>query len=105
MAKPLTVTIPHSLGAAQAKQRISEGCERLRQQYASQITRADIAWQGDRAELQVGALGQTINARVDVREDHLLIEVDLPWLLQRLTQPVERFLTRVGAETLKIGKS
>ena len=105
MGKPLTVTIPHSLGAAQARQRISQGVESLRQQYASQITRADIAWQGDRAELQVGALGQTINARVDVREDHLLIEVDLPWLLQRLTQPVERFLTRVGAETLKIGKS
>lgn len=105
MGKPLTVTIPHSLGAAQAKQRISEGCERLRQQYASQITRADIAWQGDRAELQVGALGQVINARVDVREDHLLIEVDLPWLLQRLAQPVEKFLTRAGAETLKIGKS
>ena len=105
MAKPLTVTLPHSLGATQAKQRISDGCERLRQQYASQISRADIAWQGDKAELQVGALGQVIHARIDVREDHLLIEVDLPWLLQKLAQPVERFLTRTGAETLRIGKS
>lgn len=43
MAKPLIVTLPHSLGAAQAKQRISDGCERLRQQYASQVSRADIA--------------------------------------------------------------
>ena len=105
MGKPLTVTIPHSLGAAQAKRRIAEGVESLRQQYASQITRADIAWQGDRAELQVGALGQVITARIDVQEDHLNIEVDLPWLLQKLARPLEAFLTRTGAETLKLGKS
>ena len=105
MGKPLTVTIPHSLGAAQAKQRISEGCERLRQQYASQITRADIVWQGERAELKVGAHGQVITARIDVQEDHLKIEVDLPWLLQKLARPLETFLARTGAETLKIGKS
>ena len=105
MGKPLTVTIPHSLGAAQAKQRIAEGVETLRQQYASQITRADIAWQGDKAELQVGALGQVIKARIDVQEDHLNIEVDLPWLLQKLARPLEAFLTRTGAETLKLGKS
>ena len=105
MGKPLTVTIPHSLGAAQAKRRIAEGVESLRQQYASQVTRADIAWQGDRAELQVGALGQVITARIDVQEDHLNIEVDLPWLLQKLARPLEAFLTRTGAETLKLGKS
>jgi hypothetical protein len=105
MGKPLTVTIPHSLGAAQARQRISQGVESLRQQYASQITRADIAWQGDKAELQVGALGQVIKARIDVQEDHLRIEVDLPWLLQKLAHPLESFLTRTGADTLRIGKS
>ena len=105
MGKPLTVTIPHSLGAAQAKRRIAEGVDSLRQQYASQVTRADIAWQGDRAELQVGALGQVITARIDVQEDHLNIEVDLPWLLQKLARPLEAFLTRTGAETLKLGKS
>ena len=105
MGKPLTVTIPHSLGAAQAKQRIAEGVETLRQQYASQITRADIAWQGDQAELQVGALGQAIKARIDVQEDHLRIEVDLPWRLQKLAGPLEMFLARRGAETLRLGKS
>ena len=105
MGKPLTVTIPHSLGAAQAKQRIAEGVETLRQQYASHITRADIAWQGDQAELQVGALGQAIKARIDVQEDHLRIEVDLPWRLQKLAGPLEMFLARRGAETLRLGKS
>ena len=105
MGKPLSVTIPHSLGAAQAKRRIAEGVESLRQQYASQITRADIAWQGERAELQVGALGQVIMARIDVQEDHLNIEVDLPWLLQKFARPLETFLARTGAETLRLGKS
>ena len=105
MAKPLTVIIPHSLGAAKARQRISEGGERLRQQYASQVSRADIAWLGDRAEVTVVALGQAITATLDVHDDHVLIEVDLPWLLQKLAAPLESFLARAGAETLRIGKS
>ena len=105
MAKTLTITLPHTLGAAEAKRRISGGIESLRQQYASQLSRADVAWRGDRAELKVGALGQTIDARVDVSEDQLHIEVDLPWLLQKLAAPLETFLTRSGSETLKLGKS
>jgi len=105
MTKPLTITIPHSLGAAEAKRRIFEGIEHLRRQYAAQITRADVVWQGDRAELKVAALGQTTHARVDVGEDVLRIEIDLPWLLQKLARPLETFLSRAGAETLKIGKS
>ncbi len=105
MAKPLIITLPHSLGAAEAKRRIAGGIETLKQQYAAQLSRADIAWQGDRAELTVGALGQSIHARVDVGEDQLRIEVDLPWLLQKLARPLETFLARRGEETLKLGKS
>ena len=43
--------------------------------------------------------------RVDVGEDQLHIEVDLPWLLQKLAEPVQAFLTRRGADMLRIGKS
>ena len=105
MSKTLEVTLPHSLGAAEAKRRISSGIENLRQQYSAQISQADIVWQGDHAEMKVGALGQTINARVDVGEDQLHIEVDLPWLLQKLAAPVQAFLTRKGEDTLRLGKS
>ena len=105
MAKTLSVTLPHSLGAAEAKRRISSGIDSLRQQYASQISQAEIVWQDDHAEIKVGALGQTIHARIDVGDDQLHIEVDLPWLLQKLAQPVQAFLTRKGEDTLRIGKS
>ena len=53
----------------------------------------------------MGALGQVITARIDVQEDHLNIEVDLPWLLQKFARPLETFLARTGAETLRLGKS
>jgi hypothetical protein len=105
MAKPLIINLPHALGAVEAKRRIAEGIEHLKQQYAAQLSRADVAWDGDRAELQVGALGQTVHARVEVTDDHVLIEIDLPWLLRQLAQPLEGFFTRSGAETLRITKS
>ena len=105
MAKTLSVTLAHSLGAVEARRRLNSAIESLRQQYASQISQADIVWQGDHADMKVGALGQTISARVDVGEDQLHIEVDLPWLLQKLAEPVQAFLTRRGDDMLRIGKS
>ena len=105
MAKTLAVTLPHSLGADEAKRRISNGVETLRQQYATQVTQADIAWRDNHAEMKLTALTQTVTARIDVSDDQLHIEVDLPWLLQKLAEPVQAFLTRKGEETLRIGKS
>ena len=104
MARTVSVTIPHSLGAQEAKRRLADGLETLKTQYADRLSEAQVAWRDNHADLRVGALGQTIDARLDVEAQALRIEVDLPWILAMLAAPLQAALTKTGQETLRIGR-
>ena len=43
-------------------------------------------WDNDRMIFRVRALGQAASGHVDVEEDHVRVEVTLPWLLQRFAE-------------------
>ena len=43
-------------------------------------------WEGDRMFFRVRALGQAASGQIDVADDHVRLEVTLPWLLQRFAQ-------------------
>jgi hypothetical protein len=50
-------------------------------------------WTGDHLEFRVSALGQGASGSIDVAEDHVRLEILLPWLLAQLGEKV-RPLTR-----------
>jgi len=80
MDKSIVVTIPHNLGAEAAKSRVSKGIERLKTDL-DKLARTEVHWSGNKADLQVSALGHTVNAQLDVQNDSLCIEVRLLGLL------------------------
>jgi hypothetical protein len=81
MAQPLIVSIPHKLGKQEALRRIKGGLGSVKAQYA-QIVRVDEEiWSGDRLAFSLTALRQQARGTLDVAEDHVRIEVVLPWLL------------------------
>ena len=43
-------------------------------------------WDGDRMMFRVRALGQAASGHIDVADDHVRLEVTLPWLLQRFAE-------------------
>jgi Putative polyhydroxyalkanoic acid system protein (PHA_gran_rgn) len=43
-------------------------------------------WDGDRMIFRVRALGQAASGHIDVADDHVRLEVTLPWLLQRFAE-------------------
>lgn len=43
-------------------------------------------WEDNRMIFRVRALGQAANGHVDVAEDHVKVEVTLPFLLQRFAE-------------------
>jgi len=88
MNKPIVVTVPHNLGAEAAKSRVSKGIDRLRADYLDKLARTEVHWTGNRADLQVSALGQTVNAQLDVQNDLLRIEVRFRGLLSGLFNKV-----------------
>jgi Putative polyhydroxyalkanoic acid system protein (PHA_gran_rgn) len=84
MSQPLMVSIPHKLGRQEAKRRLDGGIARLRPELSAFVTTLDYGWQGDILSLNAQAMRQTITGRVEVMDDAVRIEIDLPWLLRLL---------------------
>jgi hypothetical protein len=85
MSAPLVVSIPHRLGREEAIRRLKAGLTRA----ASSIPVLKVdeeRWDGDRMMFRVRALGQAASGHLDVADDHVRLEVTLPWLLQRFAE-------------------
>jgi hypothetical protein len=88
MSAPLIVSIPHQLGREEATRRLKAGLTRAAASVP--ILRVDEErWEGDRLIFRVHALGQAASGHVDVAEDHVRLEVTLPWLLQRFAKAAQ----------------
>ena len=100
MTSPIKVDLPHSLGAAEARRRIEGGIGSLRDHIPGG---ADVtsSWNGDRMSLRVQAMGQEVNAVVEVRETIVRLEVVLPGVLSYFGSQVERLIRRHGTELLE----
>ena len=85
MAAPLIVSIPHGLGRDEAMRRLKTGLSRATSHLP--LLRVDEErWEDSRMMFRVRALGQAAHGHVDVAEDHVKVEVVLPFLLQRFAE-------------------
>jgi Putative polyhydroxyalkanoic acid system protein (PHA_gran_rgn) len=85
MSAPLVVSIPHHLGREEATRRLKAGLTRA----ATSIPVLKVdeeRWQDNRMVFRVRALGQAAAGHLDVEDDHVRLEVTLPWLLQRFAE-------------------
>jgi len=85
MSAPLVVSIPHRLGRDEAARRLKAGLGRA----ASSVPMLQVdeeRWQDNRMIFRIRALGQTASGHVDVADDHVVVEVTLPFLLQRFAE-------------------
>jgi hypothetical protein len=88
MSAPLIVSIPHRLGREEAMRRLKAGLMRA----ATSIPMLKVdeeTWQGDRMVFRVRALGQAASGHLDVADDHVQLEVTLPYLLQRFAEAAQ----------------
>lgn len=53
-------------------------------------------WSGDTMNFRIRALGQIASGQVDVADDHVKVEVVLPWLLQRFAQMAQATIRKRG---------
>jgi len=95
MSHPLTVNVPHQLGRAEARSRIESGIGRFAQQFGE---RAEFtkAWTGDKLDFTVLAMGQSISGFLDVLDDTVKIEVNLPGFLGLMAGKIKGKLQKEG---------
>ena len=103
MSNAIVITVPHNLGAEEAKRRIAERIELLRRDYIDKLAYSEANWNGDMADLRVVAFGQTVTGKICVMSDSLRIEVQLPWILAALTGKIQGVLKSNAEESLRIG--
>src|SRR4051794_37135753 len=95
MPTPLVVSIPHRLGREEARRRLQSGLTRAAASVP--VLKVDEErWDGDRMIFRVHALGHAAAGHVDVEDDHVRVEVTLPWLLQRFAEAAQAAIKKRG---------
>ena len=95
MSVPLIVSIPHRLGREEAVRRLKAGLTRA----ASSVPVMKVdeeRWEENRMIFRVRALGQAASGHVDVADDHVRVEVTLPWLLQKFAEVAQAAIKKRG---------
>ena len=99
MNQPVHVDLPHSLGREEAQRRIAANIHKL-QGYIPGGAEVTSAWVGSRLDMTVAAMGQTVEARIDVEDKLVRCRLELPGLLAMLARPIEAALKAKGGDLL-----
>jgi hypothetical protein len=108
MARPISVSIPHNLGKAEARKRIETGFGQMRQNMlggtagmlGKMFTIQD-HWEGDQLQFEGAGMGQKLTGRLDVREDAVQIQIDLPDMLAAIADKITGALKTEGQKLLE----
>jgi Putative polyhydroxyalkanoic acid system protein (PHA_gran_rgn) len=95
MSQPIVVTLPHRLGKAEALRRL-QGSFRDAQSSGAGLMVFKNQWSGDHMDFRASLLGQSTTGTVDVAEDHVRLEVQLPWLLSLLANKAKALVEKQG---------
>ena len=101
MPKPLLVSIPHTLGRAEAGRRIRDGLGQLLGAFGATLTVERQEWTGDRLDFRVRALGQAVSGRVDVEDEAVRLEIELPFFLHLAAEKARGMIQRQGTLLLE----
>jgi hypothetical protein len=101
MSQPLLVSIPHRLGRSEARRRLDSGIGRLRPELGAFLGGLDYHWEGDTLNFVASAMWQRITGRIEVLDDVVRIEIDLPWIMQLLRDTVAKQVRGRGVALLE----
>ena len=96
MTTPLTVSIPHHLGRAEARRRIENGFAKMLHGLPGGTGHCSERWEGDRLVFSVGALAQTVTGVVDVDDAAVTMEIQLPGVLGLIANGFRSRLQKAG---------
>ena len=96
MATPLSISIPHQLGRAEARRRIETGFAKIIGQLPGSAGTGSQRWDGDRLTFSVSAMGQSVSGVVHVLEAAVTMELELPGVLGMIASGLKGRLQKAG---------
>lgn len=101
MSKPVVVTIPHRLGKEEAVRRLQSGFRHVRSSFGETFVVLKDDWAGPHMDFSAELLGQKTSGTVDVADDHVRLEVQLPWILSLLAGKAKEIVHKRGRHMLE----
>ena len=100
MQRPIDVDLPHQLGREEARRRLADNIHKLKDHIPGGASHIESSWAGDRLNLAVHAMGQAVEAQIDVEESRVHCRIQLPGMLSLFAGPIEAMLKAKGSDLL-----
>jgi putative polyhydroxyalkanoate system protein len=100
MTQPIEVDLPHSLGKDEARRRIANNVHKLGEHIPGGA-QVEHGWTGDQLNMNVGAMGQSVRALIDVEDSKVRLKVLLPGMLGMFAGPIQAMLRKKGSLLLE----
>lgn len=100
MPDPIKVDIPHKLGREAARAKLAGGVGKLAEMVPGGGT-VEQRWEGDTLHFTVSAMGQAVVSKLEIFDDRVHAEVDLPPMLALFAGKVRDKLLSVAPKLLK----
>jgi hypothetical protein len=101
MSQPLIVSVPHRLGRQEAKRRLDRGIGRLQPELGILLSGLNYHWQGDTLNFIASVMWQRITGRIEVLDDAVRVEIELPWVMQLLRDTIAKRVRGRGIALLE----
>lgn len=100
MSQPIDVDLPHSLGKDEARRRIANNVHKL-EEHLPGGAKVSSGWNGDQLQLNIAAMGESVNATIDVMDAKVHLKVLLPGMLGMFSGIVQAALQKKGSVLLE----
>lgn len=97
----MRVTLPHDLPKEEVRRRMRAHAGEIADFFPAGLAKVTTGWPNeDRMDITAEVMGYTIPGGVDVREDAVVIEMDLPLILGLMKGPLEAAVKKEGGRLL-----
>ncbi len=97
----MRVTLPHDLTKEEVRRRMRAHSQEIAGFFPPGLAKVTTGWSSeDRMDITAQVMGMSIPGKVEVGEDHVVIEMDLPMLLSVMKGPLEAAVKQEGQRLL-----
>ena len=100
MSQPIDVDLPHNLGKDEARRRIANNVHKL-QEHIPGGAQVQSGWSGDQLNLNIAAMGEAVNAMIEVMDTKVHLRVLLPGMLGMFSGMIQAALQKKGSVLLE----
>ncbi len=98
----MRVSLPHDLGREEVRRRMHEHGHEIADYFPAGLAKVETSWSNkNRMDLHITAAGQRIEGGVNVGENEVMIELDLPAMLGFLRSTLEGAVREHGGKLLE----